>query len=144
MKYLLSITLFLFLISDCRADVPPGIKQRFREIIRLIKADKVNELSWMVAYPLTRENPMPDIVDAKAFIAHYPVLFDKAFKKKLLTYNDSIVFEHHGTYGLVGGIFDGDIWINQEGKIAAVNYSSVRENELRNQLTKEIQSKIYP
>ena len=138
------IIIFLFTINNCRGDVPAHIIRRFRQIIILIKENKVNELSAMVEYPLKRENPLPDINSPERFIVYYPILIDKAFRAKIRLYNDSDIFEHHGQYGLVGGPFSGEVWIDENGKIAAINYSSPKEIELKNQLTKQIQAHIYP
>jgi hypothetical protein len=144
MKNVSYIAIFLFVIPAAQAQAPKEITKRYREIITLIKANKARELSTMVAYPIKRANPLKDIANAKAFIAYFPVLFDEAFKKKLTLYNDTDVFEHHGGYGLVGGPFDGDMWFNDRGDLKAVNYSSKREMALRAQLTKSIQSNMYP
>ena len=118
--------------------------QEFYHIIALIKNDKANELSRLIEYPLRRENPLPNILTAKQFIAYYPTMFDAAFQKKLKMLNDSDIFEREGSYGLVGGIFDGDIWMDENGKVAAVNYSSQKEQSLQNDLIKSIQSQMYP
>ncbi|QEC78279.1 hypothetical protein [Mucilaginibacter ginsenosidivorax] len=144
MKNIICAALFLFIIPGAQAQAPAFIIKRYKEIFRLIKADKAQELSKLVAYPLKRQNPLKSIANANEFVAYFPVLFDDAFKKKIVLFADSDVFDHHGEYGLVGGSFDGDIWLNSDGRIQAVNYSSRRETDLKNQLTKEIQSKIYP
>lgn len=144
MKNIIFIALFLSIISNTQAQIPASIIKRYKEIFKLIKADKAQELSKLIAYPLIRQNPLKDITNANEFVAYFPVLFDDAFKKKIMLFADSDVFEHHDGYGLVGGAFDGDIWLNSDGKIQAINYSSRRETDLKNQLTKEIQSKIYP
>ena len=72
------------------------------------------------------------------------ILFDSSFKSKLLSYNDSDVFEHNGYFGLVGGPFSGDIWMDENGLVASINYQSAAELKLQKKLTHEIQNKIYP
>lgn len=144
MKKIICAALFLFIIPGAKAQAPASIIKRYKEIFKLIKADKAQELSTLVAYPLKRQNPLKDITNANEFVAYFPVLFDAAFRKKFERFNDTVVFERHDGYGLVGGAFDGDIWLNSDGQIQAINYSSRRETDLKNQLTKEIQSKIYP
>jgi len=101
-------------------------------------------LARLVKYPLKRQNPLPDIHNAKAFVADFNILFDTAFKEKLKLYNDTDIFEHNGAYGLVGGVFSGDIWLNDNGLISSLNYSSKHEQALRDELTKKIQGRIYP
>lgn len=144
MKKILFVSVFLFMASVCKADVPKAIIKRYRLIISLIKENKVNELASLINYPLIRQNPLKDIANEKEFIAYYPILIDNAFKRELTLYADSDIFEHHGQYGLVGGPFSGDIWLYEDGNIAAINYSSYHEKKLQDQLTKKIQSEIYP
>jgi len=145
MKKLLSILALTITMSYCRAqDVSPGIIKSYHHIIELIKQDKAAELAALIKYPLAREKPLPGIQSAKQFTTYYPTIFDAAFKKKIALYNDSDIFDHEGEYGLVGGPFDGDIWMDENGRIIAINYSSKNEQEIKNTLTKQSQSKIYP
>lgn len=128
---MLSLLLILGSCWCCSASqaqiVDSEVLANFHTIVRLMLADSAQELAKHIAYPLRRENPVPDITNAEEFVQRYPVLIDSAFKRKLLTYDDSDVFEHHGYYGLVGGGFLGDIWINYEDNISALNYSSEAE-----------------
>lgn len=110
----------------------------------MIEENKSQDLSKLITYPLKRPNPIPDITSAKDFIAYYNTLFDDAFRTTLRTYNDTVIFEHNGLYGLVGGAFNGDIWIGDDGKITGINYRSKQELKLKEQLTKQIQGKMYP
>jgi len=145
MKYILHTVVFIFLISDCRAQrVPPEIVKSYHRIVRLIRENKANELAAMVQYPLKRKNPLPDIANAKQFIANYNILFGDEFRKKLKLYNDSDIFEHNVGYGLVGGPFNGDMWVDESGKITGITYNSAKQIELMNQITKKIQRQIYP
>jgi len=144
MKRGIYIIAFLCLINNCRGDVPDIVIKRFRQIAVLIQENKVVELSKMIAYPLKRPNPLPDITTAEKFVAYYPTLIDDVFKRQIKLYNDSDIFEHHGYYGLVGGPFSGEIWLDENGKIISINYSSPAEIALSKQLTKSIQAHIYP
>jgi hypothetical protein len=125
--------------------VPKDIVLKYKRILKLISEDKAEQLAKIVEYPLKRENPLPDISNAKEFIASYKILFDDKFKEKIKLFRDTDIFEHEGSFGLVGGPFDGDIWYDPyEEKIQTINYSSEREKRLNHQLTKQIQSKVYP
>src|SRR5688572_20362074 len=106
-----------FLSNVCRATVDTSIIKCFRQIIQLIESDNVKELAKLVDYPLRRDNPLPDIKNANEFISYYRILFDKSIKNLLKQYDDSIIFEHNGSYGLVGGGFHGEIWIDEDCKI---------------------------
>lgn len=130
--------------NSCQAFVDTSIVKHFKHIIQLIETDNAKELAKFVEYPLKRENPLPDIKNANDFISYYHILFDRALKDLLKKYNDSIVFEHNGEYGLVGGAFDGEIWIDEDGKISGINYSSIEEQKERQLLTEKIKKQIYP
>jgi hypothetical protein len=94
-------------------------------IIQLVTEDRVADLAARVHYPLRRENPIPDIMDANDFMAYYPMLFDSVFKAKLT----STEFDSSNTIHryLQVGIFLGDLWMNEEGEIIAINYRSAAE-----------------
>lgn len=144
MKKLIFLISLLTVLHNCKAATPPTIIKRFRLIVKLIKEDKIVELADLVEYPLKRENPLPNLKNANEFIAYKKILFDKDLISKIQHFNDSDIFEHNGVYGLVGGPFDGDIWIDENGKITGFNHSSAMEAKLRVTLTKKIQSQTYP
>ena len=145
MKYLVSFcAAILFIINTSFAHVDSSMILRFRKIVQLIKSDNAKGLAKLVKYPLNRENPLPAIKNAAEFITYYPVLFDAAFKKMLQQYADSIVFEHHDAYGLVGGGFTGEIWINENGKISTINYSSKKEQALKTAAVSKIKAGMHP
>jgi hypothetical protein len=129
---------------NCIAQDSTQIKKNFQKIVKLIRADSISELVNQINFPLSRPNPIPDISTSHDFVLYAPILFDSSFKIKLLSYNDSDVFEHHGYYGLVGGPFSGDIWMDENGMIRSINYHSDAELKLQAKLTHKIQNKIYP
>lgn len=138
------ITTIWFCISNCKAQNSLEIARHFRHIVKLIKENKISELARLINFPLKRENPLPNIYSVNQFIRYSPILLDSSFKNKLSNYNDSDIFEHNGLFGLVGGPFRGDIWINEDGKIETINYKSEAELKLQKRLTNEIQKKIHP
>ncbi len=142
---LLSFITVLFLNTACQASVDTSIIKHFKHIIQLIESDNSRELSKLIAYPLKRKNPLPDIKNAPIFISHYKSLFDSSFKSLLKQYNDSDVFEHNGSYGLVGGNFSGEIWIDEDGKILGLSTSKTEQKEkeiLIPKVKKEMNSSI--
>jgi len=144
-KPLVYIMAFLLLASTSQAaEVPADILKRYREIVALIKADKAQELSRLIVYPIKRKNPVPDITNAQQFVAYYKTLFDASFKTRLASFKDADVFEHDFRFGLVGGAFNGDIWLDQKGRIVSIPYSSAAELALQKQLTAKTRGQIYP
>ncbi|MGH2667039.1 hypothetical protein [Flavobacterium sp.] len=143
-RNLIYILPFFLLSITGSAQVTTEIKNSYKKIVKLIQEDKAAELAALVSYPLKRDNPLPDITNAKEFIAGFPVLFDAAFKKKLLKYNASYIFERNGVYGLIGGPFSGEIWIREDGKMITLNYSSEKETAIKEQLIKKKKSQVHP
>jgi len=143
-KIFVCCLLLTVVTHKCFAEVTPAIKKKFHLIVQLIKEDKAVELSKLIHYPLGRENPLPDINNATDFVKYYSTLFDDAFKKQLKFYDDSVIFEHHDTYGLVGGNFRGEIWMDEDGMITTVNYESAKELTLKQALIAKAKREVHP
>ena len=140
----LMLALALGALNCFAYDVPPKIYKRYQRIVALVKEDNAKQLAPLIKYPLTRDNLLPDIATPNEFDAYYSTIFDAVFKKKIMMYLDSYVIEHHDGYGLVGGPFSGDIWINDGGEITSINYLSPEETKLRNQAKVQIQNLMHP
>ena len=125
-------------------NAPDTVYHSYKLIISLILKDQAAQLAPLVSYPLARTNPLPNINTQQQFIENFPLLFDKVFKERLKLYDDSCVFYRNGVYGLVGGAFNGDIWISEDGKILAINSESAEEFHLRQKLIQDIKSRMYP
>ena len=136
--------LSLFIIEACQAQVPVKVLNKYQQIASLIKQNDAKGLSNLIDYPLKRGNPLPDIKTQKEFISYYSTLFDSSFKEKFLCYNDTDIFEHDGAYGLVGGPFNGDIWMYDNCKIESINYSSAEEKKLKDEIISKIKAKMNP
>jgi len=148
-NFVISVIAVLSLSLTCQGSIDTFIVNRYRQIVKLIETGNEKELSKLIKYPVKRENPLPDIANAAEFVSYYKVLFDKAFKDLLRHYNDNVIFESEGDYGLVGeglnGVtLQGEIWINEEGKIIAINYSSAEEQQLKQALKAKIKKEMHP
>jgi hypothetical protein len=139
------ISVLFFWYASCFAnEIPASIFTRYKLIVKIVKENNPGKLAALVEYPLQRQNPLPDIKNPKEFKARYAIIFDEAFRKKLEKYSDNCVFEHDYAYGLAGDAFAGDIWLNEQGKIAAINYLSAEESRLKDALTAKIKSQVHP
>jgi hypothetical protein len=144
MKKILKISLLLSISFTCNAQrkINSAIIEKFDRIVRLIKYDSVATLASLAQYPITRENPLPDINSTKEFIANYRIMVDSGLKEKLKQFSDSDIFEHNGNYGLVGGVFDGDIWLNENGVLLGF-VPSETEDKLMQKMNDDIRGKMY-
>ena len=133
--------------SNCLAvEIPSSIFKHYQNIISLVKENNAKKLSALIKYPLKRQDPLPYVYTPKQFISYYSTIFDKPFKQKLMSYNDSCVFEDYvyEVYGLVGESFHGDLWINKEGKITSINYLSSKELKHKDQLIINLKKHMHP
>ncbi len=135
---------FLFSIN-CFSQVENGINEKrqkqLKTIINYLKNNQIIELSRIVRYPLKRQNPIPNIKTKDEFILYYPILFDSVFRAKLIRakFDSSNTINHYTRFGL----FQGDIWLDDNGYIIAINYQSSKGLELLSTLHSEIKDKIY-
>jgi hypothetical protein len=122
--------------------IPQERKEQIGRVVELIKNDNISALADMIEYPIIRQNPIPNIENREAFILYYTTLFDIAFKSRLA----SAAFTARNTIMKSDnyGLFNGEIWLNDEGKIITINYQSTHELELQSILTKEILSSMHP
>jgi|GEM_PF-457226 len=143
--YLKLAAFFLFLFSGIPASaaVPEQVYAAYREFTRFVAANKPAAIARMINYPLERKNPLPDIRNAQEFLQLYPSVIDDSFRLLLAAYDDSVVFEHNGYYGLVGGDFAGDVWMTEDEKIETIRTSKT-EGKKADSLTREIQKIFHP
>jgi hypothetical protein len=137
---LFALILVSSLFYSASAQVPDEVIAQYKTISRLVKAGDAKKMAKLIDYPLIRTNPLPNITTEQKFISYFNVLFDSKFKSMLSQLQDTDIFMHRGDYG----IFSGDIWINDAGKIIAINYSSAAEQKLQQGLIAKIKSTMHP
>ncbi len=126
--------------DDLHFDAAAQVWKNIESTLQLIRHDRVATLAGRVAYPLRRENPLPDIKTRREFGQAYIILFDSTLKKALAALKSSDLFEHEGEWSYGGG----DVWFDPDGKIIAVNYSSPAERRRKDSLTAETYRLLYP
>jgi hypothetical protein len=119
-------------------------KAQLWKIINLIKQDDVGQLAEFVAYPLIRPDPVPDIETKESFILYYPTLFDKSFKSILLDTTEFYCNMIVDQYSYAVGFHSGDLYLDEKGLIASINFNSQKEVELIKVLNNETLSLLHP
>lgn len=141
-KLLVIVAIVTFSFTSFAQDPKEGFIMG-KKILNLINQNKAAELAELVNYPLQRPNPIPDIKNAKEFVAYYPNLFDAKFKKLIPKFSQKEVFVRNGLFGMVGNVFHGEIWFDETG-IVSINYFSDKEMALEKSLSKMIKAVIHP
>lgn len=144
----------LLFIKDCysqysRKDLlaSPELIKKMRNVIELIKNDRVIELSENIVYPLERASPLPSITSKESFILYYPILFDSVYKAKLASLIIDTSNAYHELPGQPPGydfipFLNGNLWF-YKGKIYTIHYDSQKELELIKMLHDEIYERMH-
>jgi hypothetical protein len=108
--------------------------QSIQKLINIFKTNNKMKIADLIYYPLKREYPLQDVKDKNDFIKRFDDIFDKEFlehvaKSKITDWSEV------GWRGIM--LDNGVLWIDDDGKIMAVNSQSLKEKQL---LTNAIQA----
>jgi len=101
-------------------------------VLKAFKGKNINTIAKLVSYPLEREAPLPAIKNEKEFIQRFNDVFDQHLLNSIVTSQPQKDWDEVGWRGIMLG--DGDIWINYDGQISAINYQSPTELMVSNRL----------
>jgi hypothetical protein len=139
----LIITLFLsfnfFFVSG------QGINKKNMKVIsnfiECIQSQNKEKLSRMISFPLNREYPIPQIKNKQDFFNRYTEIFDAGLIKMIVTSKPAKDWSARGKSGLM--LLDGQVWLNLEGKLLAVNYQSKHEKSETEELIETEKSQLH-
>ncbi len=143
-KFLLIVLCLLsFNISYARSDEENGqneaadVVQQFKNAV---KTDNPEIIADYVVYPFERRNPLPDIQNKEEFIKNYEMIFDDDLKQAV---NDSEIedWESVGWRGIM--LYNGLLWIDENGKLIAVNYGTDKAREYVAKWLQKDKERIY-
>jgi hypothetical protein len=103
-----------------------------KRFIDNVKKDNKEALGEYVAYPLKREYPIPDVINKADFIKRYSEIFDSALKKEITNSNPAKDWSDMGWRGIM--LDKGNIWMDIDGRLTAVNYQSKFEMDQKSKL----------
>ncbi|MCZ8023858.1 MAG: hypothetical protein O9294_19015, partial [Cytophagales bacterium] len=121
--------------------IPIERQVQLNQIIELMRQNNISGLADRVMYPIKRPNPIPDIKNKQEFIKYYKTLFDTEFKMKMTntTFDSTNTINTYTGFGL----FDGDIWLYDDGRIMTINHSSPEERKILESLKQQTEKKIH-
>ena len=100
--------------------------------IECIQSQNKEKISRMITFPLNREYPIPPIKNKQDFFNRYHEIFDAGLIKLIVTSKPAKDWSTGGKSGLM--LLDGQVWLNLEGKLLAVNYQSTYEKSVTEEL----------
>jgi hypothetical protein len=146
MKYL---SIFIFSLIICHLNISAQsddtekenkARAQMNNIIKLIKQDDINQLANFIQFPIDRPDPIPNIYSKESFILYYPTLFDSAFKSIFLDTMQMFDDMRVDIYTYHVGFHHGDLYLNDNGIITSINYTSPTEKNLIKALNNEANS----
>ena len=141
MKYrILILLLLIFNLSFAQNDLDKNEIENIQKLINLFKTKNVDGISKIISYPLNREYPILSVKNEADLKKRFNQIFDK-------TIIDEISNSKIGQWSKVGyrGIMfdDGNLWIESDGKIIAINFESDFELNQRKSLINNDKKKLY-
>ncbi|MDL2308990.1 hypothetical protein LJC68_07465 [Bacteroidales bacterium OttesenSCG-928-B11] len=108
--------------------------------INYVKAGK-EVLSEHIAYPLNRKYPVPPIANKEEFLRRYDEVFDEALLKMIIESDPAIDWNEMGWRGIM--LNNGDVWIDEDGKLTAINYQSEIETQKKKEVIKADRENLH-
>lgn len=141
MKYRILILLMLmFNLSFAQNELDKNEIENIQKLINLFKAKNINGLSKIVRYPLEREYPIPSVKNEADFKRRFNQIFDQ----KLIGIITSSKIDQWSEVGWRGIMLDrGDLWIETDGTITALNYQSDFEAKQKKDLIAKHKTKLH-
>jgi hypothetical protein len=142
MKKLIYITLVIFSVTSMSGQELKKEYQKFiQTFINNVKGDKKEAIANMVSYPLKRETPIPSIKNKTEFIKRYSEIFDAVLKEEITSSKPDKNWSEAGWRGIM--LNKGNIWIDTDGKLIAINYHSKIEKDLKAKLVSSQQKAVH-
>ncbi len=139
--YIILLGFFLFDLSAMAKPVDEIGASIVQNFIDVVKTDNAAQIARYVQYPMHRSNPIPQVVNEQDFIKRYEMIFDDELKKNII---ESKVedWSKMGWRGIM--LHNGLLWLDDEGKMIALNHTSIKEDEYAIEITKHEREKLYP
>ncbi|MBE8727620.1 hypothetical protein [Flavobacterium hungaricum] len=113
-------------------ELKPDYQKFVSKFIQEVKSGDKEAIAKRVRYPLKRDYPIPSIKNKTDFIKRYNEMFDKVLTEKITQSDPAKNWEEVGWRGIM--LNQGDMWMDTDGKIIAINYQSEVEKKQKNAL----------
>lgn len=110
----------------------PDFNDTVKKFIKVIGNNDRKAIAALVAYPLHREVPLPTVKSSDQFLEVFDEILDDTFLKAITA---SRVADDWSEMGWRGIMFqNGSLWLDEDGKIRAVNYQTGQGKRKRAEL----------
>lgn len=112
------------------------------DFINSVRQHNKEELSGKIIYPLKRTYPLPPIKNKQEFLNRYNEVFDDSLFNMIVTSKPDKDWTKMGWRGLM--LRNGQLWLDENGRLIAVNYQSATESKKRVARIDKQRSYIHP
>jgi hypothetical protein len=122
------------------------LHEKYQVIVRpvveaFIRNDK-DEIINLIWYPLRRAYPIPSINNKQEMIERYDQVFDENITNMIKNSSIENSWTDVGWRGIM--LDNGSVWIDEyDGKITSINYQSLQEKEMRNNIINEMKNNLH-
>jgi hypothetical protein len=142
-KSLISILLLtLYFLTASGQDENKENQKVISDFITCVKKQNKEVLSGKVAFPLKREYPLPAIKNKQEFLNRYDEVFDDSLINMIVTSDPARDWSKVGWRGLM--LRNGQLWLDENGRLKAVNYQSAAERKKRVILIDKEKNQVHP
>ncbi len=143
MKRLLLLLLCLLgsRVANCQDDEAANQKT-ILNFINCVKNKKIELIANKITFPFLREYPLPEIHNKTEFYNRYNEIFDDTLLKHIINSNSKTDWTVMGWRGMM--LFNGELWLDFDGRLRNISYQSKIEAQKRAQLIKEEKNTLHP
>ena len=105
-----------------------------RNFIETVKTKNKDKICSLVRYPLTREYPIPEVKNKNELLKRFDEVFDIKLVNLIVKSKVNTDWSDVGWRGIM--LFDGEVWLDFDGKLIGVNYQSQFEKKKKEELIK--------
>lgn len=141
MKYrIVLVLLLIFNFNFAQNELDKTEIENIQKLIKLFQTNDIDGISKIISYPLSREYPIPNIKNE----ADLKKRFNEIFDKKIIAEISNSKIDQWSEVGWRGIMLNrGDLWIESDGKIKALNYQSEFEINQKKRLINNDKKKLY-
>ncbi len=144
-KYLVLIAILFStsLTGYCQNNSSAAMQQQkvIQKFIAMVAHQQVAKLAALTQYPLRRQYPLPAIKNKEDMIKRYKEVFDDSIVKAITTSDPKNDWSEVGWRGIM--LFNGDIWLDDKGRLITVNYQNKGERIKREQIIAAERMKLH-
>jgi hypothetical protein len=128
----ITILLALHILTSWGQDLTKEQQKLVYDFIDYIKNNDREKLADKISFPFNREYPIPSIKNEQEFLVRYNEVFDDTLTKTIVDSKPSSDWSAVGRRGIM--LLNGEVWLDYDGRLIAVNYQSHAEAKKRVEL----------